>query len=160
MVALHAAIHDRGVSLLPDAFSRCVDVNPTWVSPHGWIYFAELHGSTGVIQDSLLECGIEITIVEKHVGVMKPPIEMSLHRFYRLNDTFQLLVSCEHHQCRIRARPIGLRLQAAGHKNLVVIFTYFATLKSVPITILKTSFVRLTVWLVALLPASSSFQAL
>lgn len=133
MVALHATIHNRGVSLLPYSFSRGFDVNPIRISPHARIYLAKLHRGTCVIQNSFLECGIEIAIVEEHVGIMEPPIEMPLHGFYRLNNPFQLLVSCQHHQCRIRARPIGLRLEAAGHENLVVIFAYLTALKSIPI---------------------------
>ena len=32
-----------------------------------------------MIQDRLLERRVEVSVVEKHVGVMKPPIEMPLH---------------------------------------------------------------------------------
>lgn len=160
MVALHASVHNRGVSLLPYPFSRCVHIDPIRVSPHARIYLAKLHGSTRVIQNSFLECGIKIAIVEEHVGIMEPPIEMSLHGFYRLNNPFQLLVSCQHHQRRIRAWPIGLWLETACHEDLVMIFADFATIQSASMANSKTSSVRLTVWLVALLPASSSFRAM
>ena len=32
-----------------------------------------------MVQDGLFECRIEVSVVEKHVWIMKPPIEMSLH---------------------------------------------------------------------------------
>lgn len=32
-----------------------------------------------MVQDGLLERRVEVSIVEKHVGVMEPPIKVSLH---------------------------------------------------------------------------------
>ena len=79
MIALHTAVHDGSISLLPDPFSCCINIDPVWIPPHSWIYFSELDRSASVIQDCLLERRVEVSVVEKHVGVMKPPIEMPLH---------------------------------------------------------------------------------
>lgn len=32
-----------------------------------------------MVQDGFLECRVEVSIVEKHIGIMEPPIEVSLH---------------------------------------------------------------------------------
>lgn len=32
-----------------------------------------------MVQDSFLKCRVEISVIEKHIGVMEPLIEVSLH---------------------------------------------------------------------------------
>lgn len=76
VVALHASVHDNLVALLPDAFSGDVDIDPIGVSPHARIYLSEFHRRTCVVHYSISEVGVEVSIVEKNVGIMEPSIEM------------------------------------------------------------------------------------
>lgn len=79
MVALHTAVHDGIVALSCDSFFGNRGIDPFGPSPVLCGYLTPLHWCAGVIQDGLLECLIEDSIVEEDIGVVVPPIEMSLY---------------------------------------------------------------------------------
>merc|ERR1711939_367414 len=110
VVTLHSTVHNSSVSLLGDALLCNLRVDPVWESPHLGIDGSELHSATCIILDRLLECRVELRIVKKDVWVMIPSVEMSLNRLDRLDDTIQLLISCQYHKRRIRSRFRGIRL--------------------------------------------------
>ena len=125
VVTLHPTIHDCCISLLSCAFLCRLDVDPIWVSPHGRIYFPKLDRGACVILDRLLESGIEISIIQEHIGVVKPSVEMPFHRFNGLNHACQLIVPRKHHEYRVLSRQVCLRFKAACYENLVMFFADF-----------------------------------
>ena len=82
MIALHTTVHNGSISLLSDTFPCSVNIDPVWIPPHTRIYLPKFDRSTCVVQNRLFERRVEISVVEKHIRVMKPPIEVSLHRLY------------------------------------------------------------------------------
>ena len=125
MIALHTTVHNGSIPLLPNSFSCRIDIDPIWIPPHSRIYLSKLDGSTCVIQDGLLKSRVEVSVVEEHIGVMEPPIEVPLHRFYRLDNPFQLLVPRQDHQYCVSSWSVCLRLKAAGNKHFVILLAYF-----------------------------------
>lgn len=79
MITLHATIHDGSISLLPNSFAGDIRVDPIWISPHRRIYLAKLYRRTCVIRYGLLELRAEFSIVQEHVWVVEPSVEMSLY---------------------------------------------------------------------------------
>ena len=88
MVTLHATIHDRFISLLPDPFFRNFTIDPIGVSPHGMVYLTKFHRRTCVVSNRFFESRVEIAVIEEDVGIVEPSIEMPFHGFYGLDDTF------------------------------------------------------------------------
>ena len=80
-----------------------------------------------MVPDGLSEGRIEVPVIQEDVRIMKPPIEMPLHGLDGLYDTFQLLIPCQDHKYRVRSSPIGLRFEAASHKDFVVFLADFST---------------------------------
>jgi len=78
MIALHPTVHDSLVALLCDAFLGDGRVNPVWKAPVFWRDLPPFYWCTGVVQDCLPKCLVEVTIVQEDIGVVKPAIEMSL----------------------------------------------------------------------------------
>ena len=140
MVALHAAIHDSGVSLLPNALFCRLQIDPVGVTPHIRVYFAEFDSSAGVVYNCLLKCLIEVSIIKENIWIMKPPVEMPFHGFYGLYNTLQLLISRQDYQRCVRPWSICLGFEASSYEYFVVIFAYFAMVMSVFARILRRLF--------------------
>lgn len=87
MITFHATVHDSLISLFRNALLRNLRVYPVWKSPHLGVDFPELHRGACVVLNRLFEGRIEVCIVQEHVGVMIPPVEMSLDGLDRLNNT-------------------------------------------------------------------------
>lgn len=79
VVTLHSTIHDSGVALLSDAFLCHFVVNPFRITPHGIVNFAEFHRSTCIILHGILESVIKIAVVQEHIRIVEPSVEMSLN---------------------------------------------------------------------------------
>ena len=95
MVTFHATVHDSRITLLSHALLCDLRVNPVGETPHRVVDFAEFNGSTGVVLDSSLEIIVEIAIVQEHVGVVIPAVEVALDRLDGLDNTIQLLIPRE-----------------------------------------------------------------
>ena len=121
VIALHAAVHDCCIPLLTDALSRNVRIDPVWEAPHRRIDLTKLHGRAGVVLYRVLESIAEIAVIEKHVRIVEPPVEMSFDGLDRLNDTLQLLVSRENDERSVGARSIHLWVQTSVGEDLVVL---------------------------------------
>lgn len=148
MVTLHSTVHDSSISLLGDTLLCNLGVDPIWESPHLGVDGSKFHGATCIVLDRLLECRVELRIVKEDIWVMVPSVEMSLDGLDGLDDTIQLLISCQHHKRRIRSRFRGIRLQASRHKDLVVVFTNFPTREN-PLAYLSTSIGMRSAYLMA-----------
>lgn len=79
VITLHATVHDSSITLLSDALLCDIDINPIWVTPHAGVNLSKLDCRASVVPDSLHECGVEISIIQKDVWVVEPPVEVSLH---------------------------------------------------------------------------------
>lgn len=80
MIALHTPVHYRLVPLFADSFSCHLGVHPVRITPHARIDLAKLDGRARMISDGLSERGVEVSVVQKDVWVIKPSIEMPFHR--------------------------------------------------------------------------------
>jgi len=131
VITLHAAIHDGSIALFPDALFCNIDIDPVGIAPHAGINLSKLDGRAGVVPDGLDEGGIEVSIVQEDVWVVKPPVKVSLHRLYRLQDTLQLFISCEYdeHGVGTRFSRFHVRIDAAGHEYFIVLLTDFSARK-------------------------------
>lgn len=76
VVTFHSPVHDNLVALLPDPLSGYINIDPVGISPHAWIDLAKLDRRTCVVHYGVSEIGIEVSIVEEYVGIMKPSIEV------------------------------------------------------------------------------------
>ena len=131
MITLHSTIHDCGIALLPDSFPCLVRIRPAWIAPHAWVYLTELYWRARVICDGFFEGGIEVSVIKEDIWIVIPAIEMSLDRLYRFNDAVQFLVAGQYYERRICPGCWRINLLAAGHKDFVVLFTYFSLGRSV-----------------------------
>ena len=77
MVALHATVHDRCISLFPDPFTGHIFVDPIRISPHAGIDLAELYRRASVILNGRFELITKVAVVEKDIRIMKPAIEVT-----------------------------------------------------------------------------------
>ena len=93
VIALHAAIHDGGVTLLGDTLGGDTMVDPVGISPHAGIDLTKLDGAAGVVDNGVLEGGVEVAIVEEDVGIVEPSIEVTLDGLDGLDDAFEFLVA-------------------------------------------------------------------
>lgn len=87
VVALHASVHDGGVTLFPNTLLGDFMINPVGITPHRLINLAKLNGGAGVVLDRRLEGVIEITIVQEDVRVVEPAVEVSFNGLERLNNS-------------------------------------------------------------------------
>lgn len=129
MVTFHATVHDSRITLLSHALLCDLRVNPVGETPHRVVDFAEFNGSTGVVLDSSLEIIVEIAIVQEHVGVVIPAVEMTLNGLQRLNHTIQLLISRENDKSGVGAGfliDVGANGHAASGEDLVMLLADFA----------------------------------
>ena len=125
VVALHSTIHDGVVSLLVDTLLGNLGINPVGVTPHVRSNLAKLDAGGGVVLDRLLESIVEVAIVEENIRVVVPAVEVTLDRLHRLDNTIQLLVSCEDDKGGVGAGLAGVRFETSRHKHLVVLFADF-----------------------------------
>lgn len=124
VIALHSSIHDRGVTLLSDAFLGNLMIHPIRVTPHGIINLAKFHGRTGIVLDGRLERFVEIAVVQEDIRVIKPPVKVSFNGLDRLDDTIQLLIPGKDDEGSIGPRTICFDWKAACGEHLVVLFIY------------------------------------
>ncbi len=124
VVTFHASVHDCGVSLFPNTFSCNFVVHPVRITPHGRIDLAKLDRRTCVIGDGMFETIAEVAIIQKHVRIMEPSVEMSFYRFERLYDTFQFFVPCQHYEGAVDAWFYRLEfwVDTSSMKDFVVHF--------------------------------------
>jgi hypothetical protein len=101
VVTFHSTVHDSSISLLSNTLLRNLRIDPIWESPHLRVDLSKLHWGAGVICYRLLESRVEFSVVQEDVWVVVPSIEMPLDRLDRLDNTFQLLIPCQHHKRRI-----------------------------------------------------------
>ena len=76
VVALHASVHDDFIALLSNSFPGHVDIDPVGVAPHAWIYLSELHRGARVIHYRISKIGVEISVIEKNIGIVEPSVEV------------------------------------------------------------------------------------
>lgn len=130
MVAFHSTVHDGSIALLPDALFGNLMVNPIGESPHGVVNLAKFNFRTGVVLDRRLEILVEVAIVEENIGVVPPPVEVSLNRLERFDHTIQLLISSKDDKGGIGAGSlcnfIGLNRHTARSKDFIMFFTDFS----------------------------------
>ena len=126
MIAFQSTIHDGGISLLGDAFLGHFGIDPVGVPPHLGADLAKLDGGRGVVGHDVFERLVELAVVEEHVRVMIPAVEMALDGLDGLDDTFQLLVSREDDEGSIGSGPAGVGFQAARDEYFVVVFADFS----------------------------------
>lgn len=86
MVTLHTAIHDCLISLLRNALLGDLGIDPVWETPHFGVNLSKLHRRAGVIGDYLLECRVELAVVEEDIWIVIPSVEMAFNGFYGLDD--------------------------------------------------------------------------
>ena len=149
MVALHATIHDSAIALLSDAFFYNRRVSPVWETPVLWRDLPPLDCGLCVIAHGLFECRVEVAVIEEDIGVVEPPVEMSLERLDGLDDAVKLFVPRQDHNCGIRSGAVCLGFEAAYCKGLVVLFADFLHTVSLLSTCVQASSRRYTVSKVA-----------
>ena len=109
VIALHTAVHNSRIALLPYTLLCHVLIDPVWVAPHAWVYLSKLHRCACVVCNGLFECGVEVAVVQENIGIVKPAIEMSLDGPYGLDDALQFLISCQYDKYCIGTGTVGLR---------------------------------------------------
>jgi hypothetical protein len=93
VVAGHTTIHDGSISLPCNRLFRFVGIDPIGEAPHAGIDLTKFYITTGVIPHGLLECLVEFAIVQEHIWIMKPPVEMSFDMSNGLDHARELLIS-------------------------------------------------------------------
>lgn len=106
--------------MLPYALARHVLVHPVRVSPHARVYLSKLNWGTGEVRHSLLERRVEVPVIQEHVGIVEPPVEVPFDGFDGLNDTLQFLVASEHHERRIRSWTVRVWVLTSGYEDTVI----------------------------------------
>ena len=79
-----------------------------------------------MVGNDILESLIELAIVQEHVGVVVPPVEVALDGLDGLDDTVQLLVPGENDKGAIRSRFRRVGFQAPRHEHLVMLLADFS----------------------------------
>ncbi len=127
MVTLQATVHDGGITLFGNPLLRNLGVDPFRVSPHVGTNSTKLAGSRGVVADDILEGLVKLAVVEEDVGVVKPPVEVTLNGLDGLNDTVELLIPGEDDESTVGARLVDffLGVETTGDENFIVFFADF-----------------------------------
>ena len=86
MVTFHTTVHDGLVSLLRNTLLGNLGIYPVWKSPHFGVDLPKLDRRACVILNRFFKRRIEVCVVQKHVGVMIPPVEVSLDRLDGLDN--------------------------------------------------------------------------
>lgn len=126
MVALQSTVHDSSVTLLRDALLGNLGIDPFREAPHLGANLAKFDRSRGVVLDSVLECLVEVAIVQEDVGVMVPAVEVALDRLDGLDDTIKLLVSCQNNKGTVGTGLAGVGLETTFDKDFIVLFADFS----------------------------------
>lgn len=127
VVTLHASVHDSSITLFSDAFLGHLFVGPLGITPHGVIDLSKFNGSTGVVLDGKLEGVVEVPVVQKHVRIVEPSVEMSLDGFERFDHAIDLLVSGKNHEGGVGSLAFHFFVDetTASGKHLIVFFADF-----------------------------------
>lgn len=126
VVTLHSSVHDSSITLLPDTFLGDLVVDPVRVAPHAAIDLAKLDWGTGIVLHRVHELLVEVTIVEEHVWIVPPAVEVSLDGLDRLDNTIDLLVSGQNHEGGICPWATRVDILASGGKDLVMFLADFS----------------------------------
>ena len=126
MVTFHPSIHDGRVSLLSNAFLGNIVICPLGVSPHRGVNFSKLAWSASVVLNGLFERFVEVPVVQKHIWIVIPSVEMPLDRLHRLDYTIQLFISRENDEGCVGSGTTGVDLEAAGVKNFIMLLANFS----------------------------------
>lgn len=125
VVTLQTSVHDSSITLLCNALFDNLGIDPIRETPHVWSNLSKLDFTRSVVSNGLFEIFVEIAIIEEHIGVVVPPVEVSLDRLDGLQHTIQLLVSRQYHKSSIGSRFAGVGLGTALDEHLVVLFADF-----------------------------------
>ena len=126
VVAFHPTIHNGRISLLSNALSCHLVIDPIRISPHRRIDLAKLNGSRGVVGDSFPELVVKVSIVQEHVGVVPETVEVPLNRFDRLYNTIQFLVSGKDDKSSVGSGPTGIDLETARGEDFIMLLADFS----------------------------------
>jgi hypothetical protein len=89
VVTLHSTVHDGSISLLCNTLLGDLGVDPIWESPRSRLSnLSKFDWGARVVLNRLLKGRIEFAIVEEHVGVVIPSVEVTLDGLDGLDDTF------------------------------------------------------------------------
>lgn len=126
MVAFQATIHDSSITLLRNTFLCNLGVNPLGETPHLGPDLAKLNGGRCKVLNGVLECLVEVAIVQEDVWVMVPSVEVALDGLDGLNNTFEFLVSGQDDKGAVGAGLGGVRLETALDEDLVILLADFS----------------------------------
>lgn len=126
VITLQSSIHDRLITLLSNAFLGDFLVHPVGETPHAAVDLPKLHGSTGVVDDRILELLVEVSVVQEHIRVVPPSVEVSLDRLERLNDTLKFLIPRKDDESRVGSGTRRVDVQATGSEDLIMLLTDFS----------------------------------
>jgi len=88
MVRFHTAIHDSSIPLTSNSLLGPRVIHPIRKPKHWFIDLSKLYRTTRSINHSSLKTRIEMLIIQKHIRIIKPPIEMSFNRVKRIQHSF------------------------------------------------------------------------
>lgn len=125
MVTFQTAVHDSSITLLRNALLGDLWVYPVGKTPHIRSDLAEFDRSRCIVFDSVLERLVEVAIIQEYIRVVIPPVEVTLDRLDRLDDTVQLLISGQYDKGAVGSGLGGVGLEAAFDENLVVFLADF-----------------------------------
>jgi hypothetical protein len=125
VVTLHSSVHDSGITLLPDAFLGDLMVNPVGVAPHTVIDLAKFDRSTGVILHRVHKLLVEVTIIQEHIWIVPPSVEVSFDGFDGLDNTLQLLIPGKDDEGSIRSWATCVNRLTSSSEDLVMFLTDF-----------------------------------
>lgn len=120
VITLHATIHDGGITLLSDALLGNFVVDPVGEAPHGVINFTELDIPAGVVHDGVFEVLVKVAVVQEDVGVVPPPVEMTLNGLDGLDDAVKLLISGKDNKSGVCSGAGGVDVHTPGGKDFVM----------------------------------------
>ena len=125
MVTLKTTIHDSSITLLRNALLGNLGIDPFGESPHVRTDLAKLDWGGCEVLDSVLECLVEVAIIQEDVWVVVPPVEVALDGLDGLNDAFQFLISGQDDEGAVGAGPGGVGLETALDEDLVIFLADF-----------------------------------
>lgn len=93
VVAFQTSVHHSSIALFSNALCSNLGVDPIGEPPHIRSDLSKLNVARSMISNGLFKVVVEIAIVEEHIGVVIPSVEVSLDRLDRLQYTVKLFVS-------------------------------------------------------------------
>lgn len=127
MITLHATIHDKRITLLPNALLCNFMISPIRETPHGAVNFPKFGMTAGIVPDGVFELLVEVCIIQENIRIIVPAIEMPFDRLDRLDYSFDFLIPSQNDKCSICPRCSIVDMKAAGSKDFVMFFAYFST---------------------------------